>query len=75
MNNCPKCKKTNIVKAGKVKDIQRYKCNDCIYYYTVSQKSGSGNFVQKRQALELYLEGSGFRSIGRFLRFSHVRRI
>lgn len=26
----------------------------------------------KRQALELYLEGLGFRSIGRFLRVSHV---
>jgi transposase len=26
----------------------------------------------KRQAVELYLEGLGFRSIGRFLRVSHV---
>ncbi len=26
----------------------------------------------KRQALELYLEGLGFRSIGRFLKVSHV---
>ena len=55
-----------------MKGKQRYKCKDCVYYYTVSQKSGSANKVQKRQALELYLEGLGFRSIARFLNFSHV---
>jgi uncharacterized protein YjcR len=31
-----------------------------------------GNKNQKRQALELYLEGLGFRSIGRILKVSHV---
>ena len=35
-------------------------------------KHGSGSNAQKRQALELYLEGLGFRSIGRLLKFSHV---
>lgn len=72
MNNCPKCQQSNTRKAGKVKDKQRYKCRDCNYYYSVLTKSGSGNKTQKRQALELYLEGLGFRSIGRFLNFSHV---
>jgi transposase-like protein len=72
MNNCPKCQQSNIRKAGKVKDRQRYKCRDCSYYYSVLSKSGCGNKTQKRQALELYLEGLGFRSIGRFLNFSHV---
>jgi transposase len=72
MNNCPKCQRSNTIKAGKEKDKQRYKCKDCIYYYSVLHKSGSGNNTQKRQALELYLEGLGFRSIGRFLNFSHV---
>jgi transposase len=72
MNNCPKCQQSNIRKAGRVKEKQRYKCRDCNYYYSVLSKSGSGNKTQKRQALELYLEGLGFRSIGRFLNFSHV---
>lgn len=72
MINCPKCQQSNTIKAGKVKDKQRYKCRDCNYYYSVISKSGSGNKTQKRQALELYLEGLGFRSIGRLLDFSHV---
>ena len=72
MNNCPKCQKSDIRKAGKVKEKQRYKCKNCNHYYSVLYKSGSGNKTQKRQALELYLEGLGFRSIGRFLNFSHV---
>ena len=72
MINCPKCQKSNIIRAGKVNDKQRYKCKDCNYYYSTLSKSGSGNKTQKRQALELYLEGLGFRSIGRLLKFSHV---
>ena len=72
MNNCPKCQGSNTIKAGKEKNKQRFKCKDCIYYYSVLHKLGSGNNAQKRQALELYLEGLGFRSIGRLLKFSHV---
>ena len=72
MIDCPRCGSVYVVKSGIVKDRQRYKCNDCIYYYTVSNKLGSGNKLQKRQALELYLEGLGFRSIGRILNFSHI---
>jgi transposase len=72
MNNCPKCQGSNIIKAGKEKGKQRFKCKDCIYYYSVVHKHGSGSNAQKRQALELYLEGLGFRSIGRLLKFSHV---
>lgn len=72
MNNCPRCQQSNTRKAGKINNRQRYKCRDCNYYYSVISKSGSGNKTQKRQALELYLEGLGFRSIGRLLNFSHV---
>ncbi len=72
MNNCPRCQGVKVVKAGFAKGRQRYKCKECVYYYTVFQKSGSSNKVQKHQALELYLEGLGFRSIARFLNFSHV---
>ncbi len=41
-----------------------------LYRHTVKERGLGAD--KKRQALELYLEGLGFRSIGRFLRCSHV---
>jgi len=51
---------------------QRYKCHDCGYNYSVELKSTASPDSVKRQALQLYLEGLGFRSIGRYLGVSHV---
>ena len=51
---------------------ERYKCYDCGYNYSVEIKSSASSTYVKRQALQLYLEGLGFRSIGRFLGVSHV---
>ncbi len=70
--NCPKCKSSNHKKNGKVGGRQRYKCHDCGYNYTVEIKSTASSTSVKRQALQLYLEGLGFRSIGRILGVSHV---
>ncbi len=70
--NCPKCKNDNNIKDGIAKGKQRYKCKFCNYRYTVEIKSTAKPKNTKRQALELYLEGLGFRSIGRFLGVSHV---
>jgi transposase-like protein len=70
MLNCPKCSQANCTKDGIVKGKQRYKCKGCGYRYTVTHKGASKDV--KRQALNLYLEGLGFRSIGRILNFSHV---
>ena len=70
--DCPKCEKSESTKDGVVKKKQRYKCKSCGYHYTVELKSTSKSKNTKRQALELYLEGLGFRSIGRFLNVSHV---
>ncbi len=70
MPSCPKCLHEVCVKDGIVKGKQRYKCKKCNYRHTVRQKGATR--AQKRAALELYLEGLGFRSIGRFLKFSHV---
>jgi len=67
---CPKCSENNSIKAGIANGRQRYKCKFCSYHYTVSHRGASKE--QKRQAVELYLEGLGFRSIGRILKFSHV---
>ena len=70
--NCPKCSKGSNNKDGLIKGRQRYLCKGCNYRYTVEQRSGTGDKATKRQALELYLEGLGFRSIGRLLKFSNV---
>ena len=70
--DCPRCKSGNYVKSGFVKGIQRYKCKECQYLYTVSEKSTAKSMAMKRQALHLYLEGLGFRSIERILKVSNV---
>ena len=70
MEQCPKCKSTNFCKDGIVKDKQRFKCKKCKYRFTVENIGKPEKF--KRDALILYLEGLGFRSIGRFLDVSHV---
>ncbi len=68
--SCSKCEGVDCVKDGVVKGRQRYLCKACGYRHTVRFRGKSP--ALKRQALELYLEGLGFRSIGRFLKCSHV---
>jgi transposase-like protein len=70
MQKCPKCKATDFCKDGIVKGRQRYKCKSCNYRFTVEYLGKPEKL--KRDALILYLEGLGFRSIGRFLKVSHV---
>ena len=70
MVKCPKCCSEECRKDGIVKGRQRYKCKSCGYRHTVHYRGKSSTI--KRQAIELYLEGLGFRSIGRFLKCSHV---
>ena len=67
---CPKCCSEKCVKDGIIKGRQRYRCKSCNFRHTVQHRGKSPDI--KRQALELYLEGLGFRSIGRFLKCSHV---
>jgi transposase-like protein len=68
--NCPKCLADNFVKNGFALGRQRYRCMDCRYLYTVPAR-GKPKEV-KRLALHMYLEGLGFRSIGRVLGVSDV---
>ena len=70
MENCPKCQSKNICKDGIVKRRQRFRCKECNYHFTVESVGKPEKL--KRDALILYLEGLGFRSIGRFLNVSHV---
>ena len=69
---CPKCICEKSVKSGIIKGRQRYQCKECGCNYTVELKSTAKPKCLKRQALHLYLEGLGFRSIGRFLGVSNV---
>jgi transposase-like protein len=68
--DCPRCKCTESCKAGTAKGRQRYKCKSCGYYYTVERKSDVKPEATRRMALEMYLEGIGFRGIGRLLGIS-----
>jgi transposase-like protein len=70
--DCPKCGSGEHCKDGIVKGRQRYLCKACSHRYTVLRRSGTADAAVKRQALQLYLEGLGFRSIGRILKFSNV---
>ena len=70
MINCPKCQHSESRKDGIVRKKQRYLCKSCGYRYTVAHKGYSEEV--KQQALAMYLEGLGFRSIGRLLSCSHT---
>ena len=72
IDHCPKCKSTDRVKNGHAKGRPRFRCKECGYDYTVEQKSTSVSIDRKRLALQMYLEGLGFNSIGRILHVSHV---
>jgi transposase-like protein len=69
--NCPKCKSSQYCKDGIVKGRQRYLCKECGRRYTVEKKSDVKTAEVKRMALEMYLEGLGFRAIGRVLKISY----
>jgi transposase-like protein len=62
--NCPRCGSINYCKDGVIKGRQRYKCKDCVYHYTVEQKSDVKSIEISRLAFEMYLEGMGIRAIG-----------
>ena len=64
---CPLCKNTRYIKAGFAKGSQRYLCISCKYYYTVTQKSNIKSPEVRRLAFDMYLEGIGFRAIGRVI--------
>ncbi|OAV72079.1 Transposase [Bacteroidales bacterium Barb4] len=60
------------IKAGFSKGRERYKCKDCGCNYTVELKSTAKPESMKKQVLRLYLEYSGFCSIGRLPGVSNV---
>jgi len=69
---CVKCGSKALRKNGLVHCRQGYVCKDCGYNLTVALKSTAFADSVKEQALQMYLEGMGFRAIGRLLGRSHV---
>lgn len=70
--NCPRCASAEHTKNGIVNGLQRYKCKQCAYNFTVEQKSSLIDAGKKRLAVILYLEGLRITSISELLKVSHV---
>jgi transposase-like protein len=68
---CLRCGSEENCKDGFAQSRQRYKCKKCNYHYTVAKKSDIKSPDTRRMAFEMYLEGLGFRAIGRLLRISY----
>lgn len=71
MLHCPKCGNADFIKNGIVREKQRYKCKDCGCNYTQSSRWRISKDKQQ-EAINLYLEGVGFRGIERLTGISHV---
>lgn len=73
MQTCPRCKQTTRQnKAGKTEaDSQRYRCMHCGKKYTPEPKEQGYSEEIRQQALQLYVDGLGFRKIGRHLGIHH----
>ena len=69
--HCPKCISKEYVRSGFTKGKQRYKCRQCKCNSTQSHRRGAP-LEKKLMALRLYLEGMGFRAIGRILKVNNV---
>ena len=69
---CKRCSSSSCILGGKVRGEQRYKCKGCGYYFVEGDKRKGKHVEKKEKAIKLYLEGMGFRAIGRFLEVSDV---
>jgi transposase-like protein len=72
VTQCPGCGSADRTKDGIIKGRQRWKCKGCNKRSTVVRPSDVRPPETRRLALELYLEGLGFRAIGRVLKVSYV---
>jgi len=70
--NCPKCNSSEKCKDGFVLGRQRFRCKSCTYRYSVERKSDVKSAETKKLALQMYLEGLGFRAIGRVLNINYA---
>jgi len=63
---CSRCEDPGAVKAGFARGQQRYKCKSCHYFFIEADRRKYPREVKIR-AIQLYLEGLGFRAIERLL--------
>lgn len=70
---CTYCgSRTAVVKAGRNQTgSQRYRCQGCQRYFTPEPKALGYAADLKQRALQLYLEGTSLRAIGRLLHLHH----
>lgn len=73
MSQCPYCQRTDQqVKAGhNASGSQRYRCQGCRRKYTPEPKPRGYGEDMRRQALQLYVDGMGFRRIARIVGVTH----
>lgn len=71
--SCPQCgQPEHVIKSGlNHTHAQRYRCQSCQRYFTAERKPLGYADAVRKQALQLYLEGTSFRAIGRLLGLHH----
>ena len=69
--HCPRCQSEQTVKSGFQSGKQRLKCKACNRLFVPLSERGKPDEL-KAKAIALYLEGVGFRAIGRLLQVSNV---
>ena len=69
---CKRCNSGSFVKNGFVRCKQRYRCKDCFHNFVEGDLRSEKNIEKQNKAIHLYLEGVGFRGIGRLLGVSNV---
>jgi len=68
MDKCKFCESSKLVKNGKVRNLQRYRCNECRRSQVCGDSRVKYSNKIKYLALAMYLNSAGFRSIGRVLK-------
>lgn len=73
MNRCPYCQDTRRQnKAGKTESgSQRYRCMHCGHKYTPAPKIQGYPESMRKQAVQLYVDGTSLRRIARHLQVHH----
>jgi transposase-like protein len=73
-SECPKCYSKHVVKNGhNKKGDQRFRCMDCNRFITTGRRGYP--LIFRQIALQLYLEGNGFRAIERLMGVSNATLI
>lgn len=65
IDKCTHCGSFNFVKNGSYNGVQRYKCCNCLCYF--SSKPRKFSYDDKSRALDMYLNNVGIRKIARFM--------